>query len=325
MTVLVSGATGFIGARLLSSLKAEGIACRGLGRHANGVAPLVVGDLADKAAVAEACAGVETVFHCAGHAHAFSSLSHEDECLHWQVNFQGTRNLIDAAGKAGVKRFVFLSSVKAMGDPGALCVDETYLAPPQTVYGMSKLAAEQVVLEAGRLFGMHVVNLRLAMVYGAGGRGNLERMARLVKQGFFPPLPETGNHRSLIHVSDVVDVIRLVADANVSNGRTYIVAHPVAPSGRELFDALCTVQGRAICQWSVPEVVMRAAGRGGDVLQKVLRRRLPIDSEVMDRLLGSAWYSPACLQRELGWTAKISLKDGLAETVGDSRSSLLMK
>lgn len=313
MTTLVSGATGFIGARLLSSLRGEGVVCRGLVRRATNLASIFVGDLADKKALAKACSGVEVVFHCAGYAHAFSSQGNDGERLHWLVNFEGTRNLIEAAGDAGVKRFIFLSSVKAMGDPGNECVDEAYVAPPQSPYGRSKLAAEKAVLEIGQRFGMHVVNLRLSMVYGAGGRGNLERMAQHVRRGIFPPLPDTANHRSLVHVDDVVSVIRLVSDRAIASGRTYIVTHPVAPSGKELFDALCLSQGRGVYKWAVPESVMRSAGAWGDLLQRILQRSMPLNGEVIERLLGSAWYSPAALERELGWVANVSLLDGLAE------------
>lgn len=315
MIALVSGATGFIGSRLLPVLQAEGRSCRTFGRRPANDRLSFVGDLSDKAAVAKACVGVESVFHCAGYAHAFSSLRGEDEDSHWRVNFEGTRNLVEAAGEAGVKRFVFLSSIKAMGEPGDACVDEDFPAPPNTAYGRSKLAAEHVVLEAGKRFGMHVVNLRLSMVYGAGGRGNLERMARLVKRGLFPPLPETGNHRSLVHVRDVLDVIRFVSSNGQANGRTYIVASREAPSGRVLFDALSEIQGLPKSQWAVPETLLRSIGTLGDGVQKVFRRRMLIDSEVIDRLLSSAWYSPACIEKELGWAAKVSLVDGLTEMV----------
>ena len=82
------------------------------------------------------------------------------------------------------------------------------------------------MLEAGRRHGMHVVNLRLAMVYGAGGRGNLERMGRLVRRGLFPPLPETGNRRSLIHVDDVVDVMRFDADGRCAEFTEWFMKRP---------------------------------------------------------------------------------------------------
>lgn len=314
---LLTGATGFIGKRLLDALIADGFACRTLARRPNACPNQFVADLANRRVLNTACAGVTTVFHCAGHAHAFHSLSHDDDRLQWQVNFEGTRNLVEAAVENGVRRFVFLSSVKAMADPGSSCASEDLPGEPETAYGQAKRAAEETVLALGSRHAIHVVNLRLAMVYGAGGRGNLERMGRLVQRRLFPPLPETGNHRSLVHVADVVAAMRLVADDARAQGRTYIVAAHEAPSGRQLFDALRTALGMRPCAWCVPRFLLRLAATGGELLEMLTRRRMPLDHEVLDRLLESAWYSPARIERELGWQARISLADGMAEMVGN--------
>ena len=313
---LVSGATGFIGRRLIKALLEDGLPCRGLSRMPVSDATSLAVDLGDKTALTAACAGVTSVFHCAGHAHAFGSLTAEDAAMQWQVNFEGTRNLVEAAGIAGVRCFVFLSSVKAMAEPGEACADEDFPGQPETAYGQAKRAAEAAVLEAGQRHEMHVVNLRLAMVYGAGGRGNLERMGRLVRRGLFPPLPETGNRRSLVHVDDVVAALRLVAGDQRANGRAYIVASPEAPSGRTLFNALRSALGMPQCTWSVPASMLRVAARCADGVETLSKRRMPFDSEVLDRLLGSAWYSPARIENELGWRARVSLANGLAEMVG---------
>lgn len=304
---LITGATGFIGARLLR----EGD--RALVRKAKAVPGAVIGDLLDFESLATACHGIETVFHCAGYAHAFTSSAPD---AHWRINYEGTRNLVSAAGEAGVKRFVFLSSVKAMAEPSDECVDEDWPGEPVTPYGKAKRAAEEVVLEAGAKYGMHVVNLRLAMVYGQGGRGNLERMAQGVRAGWFPPLSETGNRRSLVHVSDVVSAMRLVADVPEANGRTYIVADPHAYSGREIYDAIRVVLSAPTLRWSVPAELLRVGGVLGDALGVVLRRPLPISSEVVNRLLGSACYSPTKIERELGWRARVGLVEGLREMLG---------
>lgn len=311
--ILVSGASGFIGRRLVSRLSAEGASFRQLVRSQREGVSSATGDVTDPDSLVHACAEVSSVFHCAGYAHAFSALGGEDFARHWAVNFEGTRNLVDAAGRAGVKSFVFLSSVKAMADPGDSCADEKFPGEPQTPYGQSKLAAEKAVLEAGRQYGMHVVNLRLAMVYGSGGQGNLQRMASLVKRGLFPPLPETGNHRSLVHVDDVISAMRLVGSDRRANGKTYIIASQHAPSGRELFDALRRVQGFPPCCWSVPAPLLWGGGKLGDWVERIARRRLLLDSEVIARLLESAWYSPALIESELGWTARVSLIEGLSE------------
>lgn len=290
---LITGATGFIGRRLLRP------GDRALVREAGAMPDEAVGDLLDLPTLSTACEGIDTVFHCAGYAHAFAS---SDPDAHWRINCEGTRNLLTAAGEAGVRRFVFLSSVKAMAEPGDECVDEGWPGEPESVYGRAKRAAEDAVLEAGARYGMHVVNLRLAMVYGRGGRGNLERMARGIGAGWFPPLPEMCNRRSLVHVDDVVAAMRLAAERPEANGRTYIVADPTAYSGREIYDAIRLALRKPVLRWSVPAGVFRAAGR--------LNGRA---DEIVERLLGSACYSPARIERELGWRARVGLAEGVRE------------
>jgi nucleoside-diphosphate-sugar epimerase len=304
---LITGATGFIGRRLLQ------LGDRALVRDGAAMSGTVRGDLLDPASLRVACAGIDRVFHCAGYAHAFHS---SDPDVHWRVNFEGTRNLVTAAGEAGVRCFVFLSSVKAMAEPGDRCVDEDWPGEPETAYGRAKRAAEDTVLEAGAKYGMHVVNLRLAMVYGRGGRGNLERMARGIRAGWFPRLPETGNKRSLVHVDDVVAVMRLVAGTPAANGRTYIVADPRPYSGREIFDAIRGVSPRLTFAWGLPAPLLRGGGVAGDWVGRLTGRAMPINSEVVERLLGSACYSPARIERELGWRAGIGLDEGVREMLG---------
>lgn len=311
--ILLTGGSGFIGSRVKQNLLAQKIPYRSLARRKNGDADEYIADLVDPTNLTGACAGVATVFHCAGHAHAFSALNQKDAAKHWQINFEATRNLVMAAGRAGVQRFIFLSSVKAMADPGITCAEEDFPGQPATAYGQSKRAAEDAVLEAGIRYGMHVVNLRLTMVYGAKGRGNLERMGRMVRKGWFPPLPETGNHRSLIHVNDVVDAVRGVADDDRANGKTYIITGPEAPSGRMLYESMREVLGKPKIGWAIPERLLRMAAFCGDNMGKICQRRFPLNSEVVDRLLGSAWYSPARIERELGWKPQITLNEGLKE------------
>jgi UDP-glucose 4-epimerase len=304
MISLVTGATGFIGSCVLEPED------RALVRSMRAISRAVCGDLLEPASLSMACEGVNCVFHCAGYAHAFTS---SDPDLQWRVNLEGTCNLLRAAGEAGVKRFVFLSSVKAMAEPGDECVDEDWPGLPTTPYGRAKRAAEDAVLDAGVTYGMHVVNLRLAMVYGRGGRGNLERMARGIRAGWFPRLPETGNRRSLVHVDDVVAAMRLVAEEPAANGRTYIVADARPYSGREIYDTIRGVAPRLTFSWSAPAWLLRTGGVVGDIAGRAIHRQWPLNSEVIERLLGSACYSPARIEKELGWRARIGLVEGVRE------------
>lgn len=309
---LLTGSTGFVGRRVLAALTGRGDDCRLLLRSADG--PQVVrGDLADHAALTAACAGIDCVIHCAGYAHAFAARSADEERQHWLVNFEGTRNLVEAAGRAGVRRFVFLSSVKAIAEPGDACVDEDFPGKPDSEYGRAKRAAEAAVLAAAGRYAMHVVNLRLSMVYGAGGRGNLERMGRLVGRGVFPPLPETGNRRSLVHVDDVVGAVLAVASDPRAAGRTYNICGPEAPSGRQLFDALRAACGLQPCTWAVPRGLLHLAAGAGEGLGRLFGRRLPLNNEVLQRLLGSACYDGSRIGREIGWKPVVHLLDGLQE------------
>lgn len=312
MTTLVTGATGFIGHHLMQH------DYRALVRRSAGFRHEVVGDLRDRRSLENACSGVELVFHCAGHAHALTS---GPDDIHHDVNFLGVRNLLAAAGQAGVKRFVFLSSVKAMAEPGELCVDEDWPGVPSSQYGRAKRAAEEAVLEAGERFAMHVVSLRLAMVYGSGGRGNLERLARGLRAGWFPMLPETGNRRSLVHVEDVVAAMRLVAARPEANRRTYIVADPRAYSGRELCEVIRSVTSAPRLSWNTPAWALRFGGKVCDITGKLLQWPMPINSEVVSRLLDSECYSPQRIERELGWRAKVCLTDGLREMLTNTTNN----
>jgi nucleoside-diphosphate-sugar epimerase len=298
MVDLITGAEGFIGGRLFQC------GDRTLVRRAGLIPTAVTGDLLNPSSLEVACRGISTVFHCAGYAHANAS---SNSNVHWRVNYEGTLNLLNAAGRAGVRCFVFLSSVKAMADPGDDCADEDLHGPPLTPYGLAKRAAEAAVLDCGSKFGMHVVILRLAMVYGRGGRGNLERMARAIQSGWFPPLPKIRNKRSLVHVQDVCEVMRLVASRPEADGKTYIVSDPQPYSSREIYEAINTALGFSTSpKYAVPVGLLRAVG--------CVNRRA---REIIDRLLGSAFYSPDRIERELGWRARVSLGDGLKEMLSN--------
>jgi nucleoside-diphosphate-sugar epimerase len=255
--------------------------------------------------------------HCAGYAHADLPASEDNDAAHVRVNRDLALDVASAAAVAGVRRFVFVSTVKAVGQPGQHCVDETYGTPAETAYGRAKREAEDALLAAGATQRMQIVILRPVMVYGPGSRGNLERMMRLVRRGLFPPLPETGNRRSVVHVRDLVDAISLAATHPAAAGRTYNVAHPHAYSGRQLYLAMCACCSIKPAKWSVPEVLMRAAGRGVDILNRAAGLRLPMSRHAVSSLLDSACYSTAAIEHELGWRPEIDLEEGLASLLAE--------
>ncbi|MEY2631592.1 MAG: hypothetical protein RIR00_246 [Pseudomonadota bacterium] len=310
--VLITGASGFIGGHLLQRLRQQNLSLRTLSRRALPNLPdCILGSLNQPEVLRQACQGIDTVFHCAGYGNAARILTDAEVHRHWSDNFEGSRNLVQAAGAQGVRTFVFLSAAKAMGEPGHLCADEYWPRPPSTIYGQSKLAAEKVILETGRKYGMHVVILRLPLVYGPGDRGNLEKMAQMIRRGLFPPLPETGNRRSLIHVEDVLDAMCLVANRREASGQIYLLSDSKTYSGRQIYNAIRSALTLPPKRFAVPMSLLKAAARTGDAMESLLGRRLPVNSDMLDKLLGSAWYSPAKISRELGWRAQIHLNQGL--------------
>jgi nucleoside-diphosphate-sugar epimerase len=214
--VLLTGAAGYIAGELLPVLRAAGWTVRGLDLAVGTRAgmPIAAADITRPLDPA-LFAGVTAVVHLAGKVHALAEVA-ADRAEYFRINTEGTRHVLAAAGAAGVRRFVLLSTVKAMGegnppDAPLRALDESAPCQPVEPYGESKLAAEQLVLHGGCV--PEPVVLRLAMVYGgADAKGNLPRMFAAVRQGRFPPLPEVGNRRSMVHVADVTQAVRLALE-----------------------------------------------------------------------------------------------------------------
>ncbi len=320
MTALVTGAGGFIGRHLIERLLHDGRAVRALVREAGrpgdwpaGV-EVVAGDVRDPQAMKAAAAGCEAVFHLAGKAHALTEVQGDEE-VYRAVNTDGTRHVLEGAVAGGARRFVLFSSVKAMGEGGARCLDETFDGPPETPYGRSKLAAEQLTLDIGRRAGLHVSCLRLPLVYGPGNKGNLSKMIAAIDRGLFPPLPELGNRRSMVHVVDVARAALLAADQAVANGRRYIVTDGHAYSTRQLYELICRALGKRVSGWHVPLWTLQAMGRAGDAIGRVRGKRFIFDSDALEKLTGSAWYSSEKITRELGYRPSVSFEHALPDLI----------
>jgi UDP-glucose 4-epimerase len=322
--VLVTGAAGFIGRRLVEHLLADGERVRALVRASvpswAGDAEIVRGDIREGAVLMAAADGVETVFHLAGRAHAIDE-SRGDEQEYVGVNVEGTRHVLAAALARGARAVVFLSSVKAMGEGGPACLDESAPARPVTAYGRSKLAAEELIARAAAN-GLHAVSLRLPLVYGPGVKGNLHRMIEAIDRRRFPPLADVGNRRSMVHVDDVVAALRLAAGAPVAAGHRYIVTDERAYSTREIYESMCRALGRPVSRLRLPVAPFFLLARAGDLVGRASGRRFPLDSDALDKLIGSAWYSSANIARELGYRPRWTLPEAMPAMVARYRSAV---
>ncbi len=304
---LVSGATGFIGRRLVDRLVEEGWSVRAL-LHTESSGPWedsVVVDLATGTVPAEATRGVDAVFHLAGKAHAVEAVGESD--ADYAVNTVGTTALLEAAHAEGVESFVFVSSVKA--------------ATPDTPYGRSKRRAEDAVLATRPGPGPRVCVVRPVLVYGAGVKGNLDRMIDAVDRRRFPPLAEAGNRRSMVHVLDLVDALLLCAEAQAADARTFVVTDGKGYSTRTIYVEVAQALGRHVPRWAVPPAALRVAGRVGDLVGRLSGRRPPLDSTGVERLLESAEYDDEPIRTELGFRPARDLGGTLPEMVAAYRAS----
>ncbi|MHB1141722.1 MAG: NAD-dependent epimerase/dehydratase family protein [Sulfuricaulis sp.] len=326
--MLVAGATGFIGCKLVDALHARRRTVFALARDISKIRSLWPqtdiagrgGDIANAETLKDVCAGVHTVFHLASH-YAEKAQFDETKNLHWQVTVEGTRHLLEAAARSGVKRFIYVSSVKAMGEGGEFCLDESSLTEPVSPYGRAKLKAEELVLEAGRKHNMHVCNLRLPLVYGRDNRGSVWRMIAAIDSGWFPPLPETSNRRSMVHVDDVIQALLLAADNLAAHGHTYIVTDGQTYSTRQIYEWICTALHRHAPRWAVPLPLLRFVAHVGDRIGSLSGRRFVLDTDALEKLVGSAWYSSEKISRELGYRPVHTLKDALAGMVAEFRNN----
>ena len=290
----ITGATGFIGQRLVKALDGE---IRVLSRRVQKKYETVICDLKFDAIPSDALHEIDTVFHLAGIAHDMRDQSMMKE-LYQKVNIDSTIKLAELAIRSGVKNFIFISSVKAGGFKlHSQSINEDDQVEPDSIYGQTKREAELRLLEMSRNSNMRVSIIRPALVYGPNIKGNLEIMLSGIKKGWFPPLPDNCNKRSMIHVDDLVRAILLVTQDNRSNGEIYIATDGVPYSSRDIYNTMRYLTGKSIPKWSMPKIFF-------DFLSKLS----PNLKYKINKLLGNEFYSSDKLEA-LGFEVRKTLKE----------------
>ena len=301
--IFITGATGFVGQRLIGALlqKVEGnssqVKLRFLTRIKHPDYESIVCDFQSDNVPDDALNGIDTVFHLAGYAHDLHA-ENKVENRYRAVNVDATVRLAELAVASGVKQFVFVSSVKAGGPTvSGQCSSEKDQGAPEGIYGRTKREAEIQLLDIGRKSGMNVSIVRPSLVYGPDVKGNLCMMMSWIEKGWFPPLPEIKNRRSMIHVDDLVRVLLLVDQDERANGEIFIATDGNTYSSREIYDAMCHVLKKPVPKWSVPKLLFDIIGLMSPRLQYKV-----------DKLLGDECYSSDKLQ-SLGFKARRSLRE----------------
>ncbi|HEX8209227.1 MAG TPA: NAD-dependent epimerase/dehydratase family protein [Longimicrobium sp.] len=313
-SVLVTGATGFLGAYVVDGLLKLGVGVRALVRAEHASIPASVqqvraSDLSDRAALRAACAGVEAVVHLAARTHVLRDSARDPLERFRAVNVEGTRVLLREALEAGATRFVYASSVKAVGEGSATCWTEDVTPRPADAYGISKLEAEQVVREAAA--GIHAPILRLPLLYGAGVRANMLRLFRTVDRGVPMPVGGIHNRRSLGYAGNVVAAVETVLSAPAAGHATLFVSDDDDVSTPDLvrrIAAALRVSARIV---PIPRAIARLAARAGDVVSRAVP--VPFTTGALERLTGSLCVDVATL-RGLGWSPRYTMAEGMADT-----------
>lgn len=315
--VVVTGATGFVGRALVAGLLREGVpvraALRADGPPARALPPEVerhvVGDLAADADWGGVLAGADGVIHLAARVHVMHDTAADPLAAFRAANVDGSERLARAAARAGVRRLVFASSIKVLGEstPRGRPFDED--APPRPVdpYGVSKLEAELRLRAVAGTTALEVAILRPVLMYGPGVKGNLQRLAGWIRRGVPLPFASVDNRRSLLGVENFADALIRALSHPAAAGATFLVADGEDLSTPELVRRLAHAIGRPARLVPVPPAVLRALGAA-------LGRR-----DEVARLLGSLQVDASRLRRELGWRPPVPLDAGLARMAAADR------
>jgi nucleoside-diphosphate-sugar epimerase len=257
-TILVTGATGFLGEAMVERLIASGRSVRGVVRADPGPGAVAVGDLSADTDWSAALQGVDTVVHCAARAHVLKEATDNPLPLFRAVNTEATTALAQQAAAAGVRRFIFISSI---GVNGA----ETHGRPfrhddpphPHSPYAVSKHEAEMALTAIAAQTGLEVVIIRPPLITGPDPKGNLATLNRFIDKGL--PLPfglATKNRRDLVSRDTLCRLVEAVIDHPAAAGQTFLVSDGRPVSTRELLEQLAQARGRTLTLLPVPPALL---------------------------------------------------------------------
>lgn len=319
--VLITGATGFIGSYLMpisSQQKFQITAAvrKNLSQSLSGPIRIVkVGNIDEKTNWQEALQGIDIVIHLAARAHIINETIPNPEAEFIKVNTQGTANLVQQSIQAGVKHFIFISSIGAMTTQSDRILTENSPCHPDSPYGRSKLQAEQALINLAKDSNMTWTILRPTLVYGPGNPGNMERLMKLIKQGLPLPFGAIKNRRSFVFVGNLVAAIITCLDHPKAANQIFLISDNQAVSTPQLI-RLIAQQIQQPCQLlPVPTTLLRFLGYLGDRIESITGKNLPFNTYNIDRLLGSLVVDSSYIQKTLNWQPPFTLEQGLARTI----------
>ncbi|MDR9425926.1 MAG: SDR family oxidoreductase [Marinobacter sp.] len=311
MNVLLTGATGFVGSRVADQIDQRScfdLTCsvRRPGTIANG-REVLVGSLSGNTDWSAALVDQQVVVHTAARAHIMKDEVPDPLAEYRKVNVEGTLNLARQAAKAGVSRFIYISSIKVNGEqtPQGKPFTAEDVPAPEDPYGVSKLEAETGLHEIASETGMEVVIIRPPLVYGPGVKGNFASMIKLVEKGLPLPLGAIHNKRSLVALDNLVDLIITCIDHPAAANQVFLAGDGQDVSTTELLRGVGRAMGKPARLIPVPAgMLMFGAGLLGK-------------KAVAQRLLGSLQVDISKARNLLGWQPPLAVEDGLKRCFPD--------
>lgn len=302
-TVLVTGANGFVGKAVCEHLLGLGKNVRGAVRG-NLLASYQTQapSLTSNANWTVQLQHVDVIVHCAARVHVMSDTAADPLAAFRAVNTDGTLNLARQAVDAGVKHFIFISSIKVNGEhtePGKP-FDENVQSPPEDPYGRSKYEAEQGLMALAQESDMAVTIIRPPLIYGEGVKANFASMMKWVRKGIPLPFARLNNVRSLLALPNLCDFIANAMEHPAAVNQIFLVADPVAVSTTQLLVAIADAEGVSCRLFYLPPGVIRGLGRC-----------VGIDAK-LKRIYGSLEMDTGKAQRQLQWSAPYTFTQALS-------------
>lgn len=309
MRYLVTGANGFVGSALVQACHDRGIGVRAAVRDGTKRAPSIsevasVGQVDGDTDWSKALRDVDVVIHAAARVHIMQDNSGNPLSEFRRTNVDGSVNLARQAAASGVRRLVFLSSVKVNGEhtDGRLPFSEEGVASPEDAYGISKHEAELGLRQVSSETDLEVVIIRPPLVYGPGVKGNFRNLLRVADTVLPLPFGAIHNRRSMVYLGNLVDFTLKAAEHPLAANQTFLISDGEDLSTTELFQLARRGLGRPSRLIPVPPSLFR-------VLGKLARK-----NDVVGRLLGSLQVDSTKAHQLLRWTAPFSSKYGLSDT-----------
>lgn len=303
MKVLVTGASGFVGQALMAALTRARHKVVAAVRDARTADALAVGDIRADTDWRAALTGCDAIVHLAARVHVMQDTAADPLALYRATNTHATLNLARQAVQIGVKRLVFISTIKVNGEGRDVPYRETDPPAPEDAYAVSKWEAEQGLWKIARETGLEVVILRPPLVYGPGVKANFRRLLDMVARGWPLPLGAIDNRRSLLYLGNFVDAIRLCVEHPAAAGQTFLLDDGEPVSTPQLVMAVARAMGRQARLLPVPVGILEFAGA-------LFGKRAAVA-----RLSGSLYVDSSAIRLRLGWTPPYSMQQGLAATV----------